>query len=156
MRPPRRAEPRPIDISEARTVVRRRYGVSDAWPRHPEERERKMGGMAAVEPLDAADPTDPGRWLVIRGAVREGDLVPLLEGVQAADRQDATLDLLEVDDLTAGGCWAIRVVADELWQERRRLTVVYRLESPCADQLRSSGTIRHPHIIFHGSAGGPT
>jgi hypothetical protein len=112
-----------------------------------------MRAMAAVEPLDAADPTDLDRWLVIRGTVREGDLVPLLEGVQAADRQDATLDLLEVDDLTAGGCWAIRALADELWQERRRLTVVYRLESPSAERLRSSGTIGHPHIVFQGSAG---
>ena len=57
--------------------------------------------MAAVEPLDAADPTDPDRWLVIRGTVPEGDLVPLLEGVHAADRQDAMLDLYHVDSPSA-------------------------------------------------------
>jgi hypothetical protein len=35
--------------------------------------------MAAVEPFGSADPFDTAQWLVVRGALRESDLVPLLE-----------------------------------------------------------------------------
>ena len=107
--------------------------------------------MAAVEPLDAPDPSDRTPWLVIRGILREADLVSLLEGVQSDDPDDATIDLLEVDGLTVGGCWALRTLADEMWSQRRNLTVVFRLGSPAGDCLRSSGTMDHPHIAFQGS-----
>ena len=107
--------------------------------------------MAAVKPLDGADPSDRNRWFVIRGTVREGDLASLLDSVQEDDRSDATLDLLEVDDLTLGGCWAIRALADELWRQRRTLTVVFGLDSLSADRLRATGTMGHPHIAFQGT-----
>jgi hypothetical protein len=109
--------------------------------------------MASVEPLDVADPSDPS-WLVVRGTLREGDLISLLQGLQAAKCPDATIDLLEVDDLTVGGCWAIRTLADEMWAQRRNLSVVFRLDTPSADQLRFSGTMDHPHIAFLGSSSG--
>ena len=110
--------------------------------------------MAAVEPLDAPDPSDRRPWLVIRGTLREADLVSLLEGVRSDDPADATIDLLEVDGLTVGGCWALRTLADELWRQRSSLTVVFRLDSSAGDCLRSSGTMDHPHIAFQGRVQG--
>lgn len=41
--------------------------------------------MAAVEPLGSADPSDPVQWLVVRGPLREADLVALLDGTADAE-----------------------------------------------------------------------
>ena len=70
--------------------------------------------MAAVEPLGSADPSDPVQWLVVRGTLREADLVALLDGTADAPGGNVTLDLCNLQVLTPGGCWTIRNLADEL------------------------------------------
>lgn len=107
--------------------------------------------MAAVEPVGGADPLESAQWLVIRGTLREADLAMLLEDSTGDDRSDVTLDLFDAENLTPGGCWAIRRLADELWSRRRRLTVMFQLGGRVADALRSSGTIQHPRAVFHGT-----
>jgi hypothetical protein len=104
--------------------------------------------VAALEPLDAADPFDATLWIVIRGTLREGDLLPFLDGSVSLDRPDVTLDLQDAEDLTPGGCWALRKLGDDLWAAGRRLTVVFGSDGPIHEALRASGTTAHPRIRF--------
>ena len=110
--------------------------------------------MAAVEPLGSADPFEKGQWLVVSGTLREADLVSLLEGTVGARNEDVTLDLCDLDVLTAGGCWTIRTLADELWALGGRLTIVFPQRGQVGDVLRATGTIEHPRIAFKGSIPG--
>lgn len=114
-------------------------------------RRFKMEGMAAVESLDSADPTDAAQWFVVRGSLKASDLMPLLVRTMAAHSGDVTLDLLSLDHLTAGGCWTIRNLAEDLWRQGRLLTVLFPPGGPTADMLRSSGTIDHPRAAFRAS-----
>ena len=75
-------------------------GVSRTWSGTPVE---SALAMAAVEPLGSADPFDTAQWLVVRGTLRESDLVPLLEGAIADGGGSVTLDLCNLDVLTPGG-----------------------------------------------------
>lgn len=108
--------------------------------------------MAAVEPLGSADALDATQWLVVRGTLRESDLAPLLERTSGAERCDVTLDLLNLDHLTPGGCWTIRNLADDLWRRGCLLTVLVRAGGVAAEALRSSGTAAHPRVVVQGSS----
>jgi hypothetical protein len=107
--------------------------------------------MAAVEPLGSADPMDPTQWFIVRGTLKEADLEPLLEGTGTGGRGNVTLDLLDLDTLTPGGCWTIRNLAEDLWHRGRLLTVVFRDGDRVAEVLRSTRTIGHRHTVFRGS-----
>ena len=107
--------------------------------------------MAAVEPLGSADPFDTAQGLVVRGALRESDLVPLLERAIAEGGGSVTLDLCNLDVLTPGGCWTIRNLAEELWARGCLLTVVFPAGGHVAEMLRSSGTLDHARTVFPAS-----
>lgn len=107
--------------------------------------------MAAVEPLGSADPLDATQWLVVRGTLREVDLPSLLEEAGGPGLGDVTLDLVNLDRLTPGGCWTIRNLADELWSQGRRLTVVFSVDAPIVDVLRATGTFDDHRMRFQGS-----
>lgn len=107
--------------------------------------------MAAVEALEASDPFGAAQWLVVSGTLREADFLPLLERTADGGRGDVTLDLFDLETLTLGGCWTIRNLADALWGQGRRLTVVFRGGEPIGDVLRTTGTFDHPRVAFQGS-----
>jgi hypothetical protein len=107
--------------------------------------------MAAVEPLGSADPFDTAQWFVVRGTLRESDLIPLLDGAVADGSESVTLDLCNLDVLTPGGCWTIRNLAEELWARGCLLTVVIPSGGHVADVLRASGTVEHPRMVFQVS-----
>lgn len=108
--------------------------------------------MAAVEPLGSADPFDTAQWFVVRGTLRESDLVPLLEGAIADGGGSVTLDLCSLDVLTPGGCWTIRNLAEELRARGSLLTVVFPAGGHVADVLRSTGTVEHARMAFQASS----
>jgi hypothetical protein len=107
--------------------------------------------MAAVEPLGSADPFDTAQWFVVRGTLRESDLVPLLEGAAADAAGSVTLDLCNLEVLTPGGCWTIRNLAEELWARGCLLTIVMPASGHVADMLRATGTVEHPRMVFQVS-----
>ena len=112
--------------------------------------------MAAVHPFGSGDPNDRESWLVLEGTLKEADLPPLLETAIASGADSVTLDLCDLDALSIGGCWTIRHLADALWARSCRLSVVFPVEGPIAHLLHSTGTIRHPRIVFHASSTRPT
>ncbi len=105
--------------------------------------------MAAIEQLGPADATT---WLVLHGRVWEGDEQRLLERAIAEDG-DVTVDLTEVDELTIGGCWALRSLADRMWERGRRLSVLIRPEHPSRELLVRTGTLGHPRIRIEEASG---
>ena len=111
-------------------------------------RRVRMERMAAVESLGSANPIDAVQWLIVRGTLRADDLVSLLDRATAGKPADVALDLLSLDQLSAGGCWTIRNLAEHLWREGRLLTVLYHPDGIIADALHAGGTIQHPHIAF--------
>jgi hypothetical protein len=98
--------------------------------------------VAAIEQLGFPDAT---AWLVLRGRVWEGDEEHLAEQALAHEG-DVTLDLTEVDELTIGGCWALRRLADLLWARGRRVTVLMRPSARAV--LERSGTLAYARIHF--------
>jgi len=105
--------------------------------------------MAAVEPLGSADPFDTAQWLVVRGALRESDLVPLLEGAIAEGRQRDARSLQPGRSHSRGG-GTIRNLAEELWA-RGCLLTVFPAGGHVAEMLRSSGTLDHARTVFRAS-----
>jgi len=110
-----------------------------------------MERMAAVESLGSANPIDAVQWLIVRGTLRADDLVSLLDRATAGKPADVALDLLSLDQLSPGGCWTIRNLAEHLWRDGRLLTVLYHPDGIIADALHAGGTIQHPHIAFRAT-----
>ena len=106
--------------------------------------ERTIGSVAAIERFGVPDTT---AWLVLRGRVWEGDEEPLLEHALAVDG-DVTLDLTEVAELTTGGCWALRRLADHVWERGHRITMLIRRDRPSREPLERTGTIGYTRIRF--------
>jgi hypothetical protein len=100
--------------------------------------------VAAIERFHVPDAS---AWLVVRGNVWEGDGERLVEEARGLDG-DVTLDLTEVAELTAGGCWALRHLAERLWAHGRRVTVLIRQGHPSRQLLERTGTLAHAHIRF--------
>ena len=98
--------------------------------------------MAAIEQLGLPDST---AWLVLRGRVWEGDEQRLVDQALAHDG-DVTVDLTEVEQLTIGGCWALRRLADLLWERGRRVTIL--IPPAAREPLVRSGTLGYPRIQF--------
>jgi hypothetical protein len=98
--------------------------------------------VAAIEQLGFPDAT---AWLVLRGRVWEGDEQRLVEQALAHEG-DVTVDLTEVEDLTIGGCWALRRLADQLWERGRRVTVL--IPGTSRGVLQRSGTLGYSRIRF--------
>ncbi|MGA9160625.1 MAG: hypothetical protein WB297_07145 [Actinomycetota bacterium] len=90
---------------------------------------------------------------MVRGTLREADLVALLDGTADATGGSVTLDLCNLDVLTPGGCWTIRNLADELWARGRPMTVVFPAGGHVAEVLRSTGTVEHSRMVFQISEG---
>lgn len=111
--------------------------------------------VAAVQPFGSVDPDERERWFVLEGTLKEADLPSLLGTAIASDADSVTLDLCDLDALTVGGCWTIRNLADDLWGRGCRLCVVFPVAGPIVELLRSTGTMRHPRIMFHASRGLP-
>ncbi len=102
--------------------------------------------MAAIEQLGFADASS---WLVLTGRVWEGDEPRLLEHALAVDA-DVTVDLLEVVELTTGGCWALRRLADRVWEGGHRMTVLMPGGGPVRQRLELTGTREYARIRFEG------
>jgi hypothetical protein len=81
--------------------------------------------------------------------VWEGDEQDLVEQALALDG-DVTVDLTEVAELTTGGCWALRRLADRVWERGWRMTVLITPDRPARDSLERTGTIGYPRIRFEG------
>jgi hypothetical protein len=104
--------------------------------------------VAAIERLG---PLDPATWLVLRGRVWEGDEEGLAEYAVALDG-DITIDLTEVGELTAGGCWALRSLADHVWERGHRVTIVIPHSRTGLEPLERTGTIGYTRIRFEETA----
>jgi hypothetical protein len=100
--------------------------------------------VAAIEHLGS--PGAPA-WFVLRGRVWEGDEQRLIEQALAADG-DVTIDLTEVGELTFGGCWALRRVADLVWDRGHVVTVMLSPGRPARETLERTGTITYARIRF--------
>ncbi len=100
--------------------------------------------VAAIEHLG---PPDASAWLLLRGRVWEGDEQVLVEQALAHDA-DVVVDLTDVADLTAGGCWALRQLADRLWERGRRVTILVPAVGAPRTSLERSGTMGYPRIRF--------
>lgn len=104
--------------------------------------------MAAIEHLTTPDETT---WLVLSGRVWEGD-EELLADFACGFDGDITVDLTEVRELTIGGCWALRRLADHVWERGHRVTVLMP-HGPCArEPLERTGTIGYARIRFEEAA----
>jgi hypothetical protein len=104
--------------------------------------------IAAIEQLGLPDAST---WLVLRGRVWEGDEERLLDQALASDG-DVTVDLTDVEELTIGGCWALRRLADRLWERGYRVTMLVPHDHPSRVPLERSGTIGYARIRFEGAA----
>lgn len=104
-----------------------------------------------MHPFGSVDPDPREPWLVLEGTLKEADLPSLLDLAVASDADSVTLDLCDLDALTVGGCWTIRHLADDLWGRNCRLCVVFPVDGPIVQLLRSTGTMNHPRIVFHAS-----
>jgi hypothetical protein len=98
--------------------------------------------MAAIEHLGS--PGAPA-WFVLRGRVWEGDERGLVEQALAADG-DVTIDLTEVGEITIGGCWALRRLADLVWNGGHRITVVISSQTAARDALERTGTLTYARM----------
>jgi hypothetical protein len=98
--------------------------------------------MAAIEHLGS--PGAPA-WFVLRGRVWEGDEQRLIEQALAADG-DVTVDLTEVGELTIGGCWALRRLADQVWERGHRVTVLISSRTAAREPLERTGTLAHAKL----------
>ena len=98
--------------------------------------------MAAIEPLGFSDAP---AWLVLRGRVWEGDEHGLIEQALSADG-DVTVDLTEVGELTIGGCWALRRLADLVWERGHRVTLLVGRDRPSRDRLERTGTLAYARM----------
>jgi hypothetical protein len=100
--------------------------------------------VAAIELLGS---NGAPAWLVLRGRVWEGDEQHLLEQAVAADG-DVTVDLTEVGELTVGGCWALRRLADAVWERGHRITVLLPSNRPSREPLERTGTMSYARMRF--------
>lgn len=104
--------------------------------------------IAAIEQLGFPDAST---WLVLRGRVWEGDEQRFLDQALAANG-DVTVDLTDVEELTIGGCWALRRLADGLWERGHRVTMLVPHDHRSRVALERSGTIGYARIRFEGAA----
>jgi hypothetical protein len=98
--------------------------------------------MAAIEHLGS--PGAPA-WFVLRGRVWEGDEERLIEQALAADG-DVTVDLTEVGEITIGGCWALRRLADLIWERGHRVTVLISSRTAAREALERTGTLSYARM----------
>ena len=90
-------------------------------------------------------------WLVLRGRVWEGDEQGFSDLADAFDG-DVTVDLTEVDELTIGGCWALRRLADRFWERGHRVTMLIPHTRAGFQPLERTGTIGYVRIRFEETA----
>jgi hypothetical protein len=105
--------------------------------------------MAAIEHLGS--PGAPA-WFVLRGRVWEGDEERLVAQALAADG-DVTIDLTEVGEVTIGGCWALRRLADLVWERGHRVTVLISSHRSARDPLERTGTLAYSKMRFEETPG---
>jgi hypothetical protein len=105
--------------------------------------------VAVIERIGSSDARP---YVVAWGTLTQEDEDRLRTRVAAPPDVDVTVDLCEVEEVTADGCDAIRKVAEDMWGLGQTMVVLYLPDREATRSLERTGLINDGQIVFVASS----